>query len=686
MTEHSEEELVPDSCPTSPNYDSEEIPIEVELDNDNDVDVENYGGNEDSDTDNRLLNSSQHSMSEASLNSTLTLSGRWSSSQNSLDSSNLVSESHDEEGEDIFSADELGAIDRSIDDVGDTSYLDNINGDEFGDNATENIEQSETRDNDESDIDVSDADSDELNDEAGIPEGDLEKYKPIWTDNLTEIYVAPFNQPQGMRLPRNFDTATSTPIDYFKLFWKDELFSEIEENTNKYVQWVEDQRRQMGERGYRDKRWYNTNQREMKAWLGMNIMFGLNPAARLPDYWSRDEYLGNEGIKKIMPFNRFVKLNQYLHVNDRSVEFPRGHPQRDELAKVRKIIDTLTETFKRYRHPSKFMSIDEGMIKFKGRVRFLQYMPDKPSKRGIKLWIRCDAITGYCFQFEVYLGKPPGKVPKFGAMFHVIDSLTKELRGKNYRLFFDNAYTTVPLMIHLFGHKLYACATVQTNRKFLHPQIVKKPGKVDRGWYLTVQDTVHKNLTLTVWKDTSVVRFLSTMSQPHIPAKTVRRIGHELKTVSQPMSGHQYNRFMGGVDRFDQKRSSYTCGRCSKKVWKYIFFFLLEASIVNAWLCYRECSTRSIGRKKFTQFDFRHELATQLIDSYSSRKRAAKAKLDIGKRRSDHANDYMGGTKRRCRGHPMFKPDGKKRRTTVYGCKLCKIHLCKQCHAAYHLK
>ena len=51
------------------------------------------------------------------------------------------------------------------------------------------------------------------------------------------------------------------------------------------------------------------------------------------------------------------------------------------------------------------IKIIEGMIAFKGRLSYVQYLPAKPIKRGIKVWICCDADTAYPQQIEVYLGQ-----------------------------------------------------------------------------------------------------------------------------------------------------------------------------------------------------------------------------------------------------------------------------------------
>ena len=51
------------------------------------------------------------------------------------------------------------------------------------------------------------------------------------------------------------------------------------------------------------------------------------------------------------------------------------------------------------------MSVDEGMIKYKGRLYFRQYMPKKPIKYGIKVWMAADSRTGYVCNYDIYLGK-----------------------------------------------------------------------------------------------------------------------------------------------------------------------------------------------------------------------------------------------------------------------------------------
>ncbi len=50
-------------------------------------------------------------------------------------------------------------------------------------------------------------------------------------------------------------------------------------------------------------------------------------------------------------------------------------------------------------------TIDEAMIPFKGQLKFKQYMKDKPTKWGIKVFVLSDSITGYVKRLQVYTGK-----------------------------------------------------------------------------------------------------------------------------------------------------------------------------------------------------------------------------------------------------------------------------------------
>ena len=62
------------------------------------------------------------------------------------------------------------------------------------------------------------------------------------------------------------------------------------------------------------------------------------------------------------------------------------------------------------------------MIPCKGRSLLKQYMRKKPMKRGIKIWMRPEAVNGYVSRIEVYTGKK-GKSGTWPVVKHLSEDL-----------------------------------------------------------------------------------------------------------------------------------------------------------------------------------------------------------------------------------------------------------------------
>ena len=54
---------------------------------------------------------------------------------------------------------------------------------------------------------------------------------------------------------------------------------------------------------------------------------------------------------------------------------------------------------------------------------------------------------------------------------------------------------------------------------------------------------------------------------------------------------------MNGVDHHDQMCMKYDVGHFSVKAWKYIFWYFVKTSIVNAYILYCKTSTRQTRKK-----------------------------------------------------------------------------------------
>ena len=74
-----------------------------------------------------------------------------------------------------------------------------------------------------------------------------------------------------------------------------------------------------------------------------------------------------------------------------------------KLWKLRGFMDLLLAKFQDLYEVNGFVTVDESMVKFKGRLAW-QYLPMKPVKWGVKVWVMAESKTGYVNNFQVYTG------------------------------------------------------------------------------------------------------------------------------------------------------------------------------------------------------------------------------------------------------------------------------------------
>ena len=141
----------------------------------------------------------------------------------------------------------------------------------------------------------------------------------------------------------------------------------------------------------------------------------------------------------------------------------------DRLGKVRPLIDHLSSKFSSLYDPSKDVAVDEAMIKFQGRSALKQYMPMKPIKRGIKVWVLGDSTNGYFSRFQVYMGREENREVGLGA--HVVKSLTSDLKHKYHHVYFDNFFTSVQLLEQIEEDGIYGCGTARKDRRGFPPAL-----------------------------------------------------------------------------------------------------------------------------------------------------------------------------------------------------------------------
>ena len=110
-----------------------------------------------------------------------------------------------------------------------------------------------------------------------------------WSEILGQIQVQAFTVTPGPIHQLGTDAA---PLDFFELLWDHCFFDHLADETNQHAQ--------LKLVSKPNKKWYPTTS-EMRAFIGVNILMGIDQNAEIAHYWSMDEFLGNVGIQRVLP-------------------------------------------------------------------------------------------------------------------------------------------------------------------------------------------------------------------------------------------------------------------------------------------------------------------------------------------------------------------------------------------------
>ena len=190
-----------------------------------------------------------------------------------------------------------------------------------------------------------------------------------------------------------------------------------------------------------------------------------------------------------------------------------------------------------------------------------------------------------------------------------------------------------------------------------------------------------------MWQDNRPVTLISTDSDPTTTSSVQRKKRDGTSTsYSCPNSLALYKQYMGGVDRNDQLRGCYHVRQKTRKHYKYIFWFLVDLAITNAYILSQ--SNPDIGVKNIK--DFRTSLAKELIGTYASKKRVGRSSIAPPTTRfCQHHFPMRVTSKHRCHDCHNYK---KERWETVWLCKDCQLYLChtgldeSDCFLLYHTR
>uniref|UniRef100_A0A3Q2ZSM9 PiggyBac transposable element-derived protein domain-containing protein n=1 Tax=Kryptolebias marmoratus TaxID=37003 RepID=A0A3Q2ZSM9_KRYMA len=467
-------------------------------------------------------------------------------------------------------------------------------------------------------------------------------------DNLPHppLHFHPKRKP-GVQPPlSNIDIPS--PSELFKLYFDQAAIKTICANTNKNAAKNLAAGKQF--------RWTDVTADKIYEYIGLTLYMGLMKRPQMKDFWRTTTAFQLSYPGKVMSRDCFLKINANIHMSD---------PNDDTTAPL---YDSLKVACKAVYHLRQNLCVDERMVATKAKIGLKQYMKNKPTKWGIKLFVLSDT-TGYTIDFQIYTGRSTQKSGKGLSFDAVMSLINKEYLGSGYHIYCDNFYTSPALFCHLHKLRFGACGTFRSTRvgvpKTNKNALTKKSPQGSIRWLR------EGPLIFIKWMDTREVSVCSTLHTA-FSGDAVRRVvkaggQHQVLEVPVPPAVKDYNRFMGGVDLSDQLIGSYTSWRKCKKWYKTVVHHFIDIAVTNSYLIHKELCAQ-LEQQALTHQAFQEQLTIELCGEVpQAAPTTSYQHLPVAIVEGASGEDKATKGRRKC------KLCGK---CTPFMCKACKLPLC----------
>ncbi|KAI2650763.1 PiggyBac transposable element-derived protein 4 [Labeo rohita] len=480
----------------------------------------------------------------------------------------------------------------------------------------------------------------------------------------------PLFRPKNTPGPQLISTATCSPLQYFELFFSKSVLQTVVEHTNTY-----------GAMRFEGKKkpWEDISIKDLKSFIALVIYMGVLKCFTLTDYWKKSDLYSLPYPARIMTGRKFLNICAALHISDPNVDAEndkkRGTPEYDRLCKIKPLYQDIRDACRASFHPFQNISVDERMVASKARNRLKQYMKNKPTKWGYKLFVLADSLCGYTWDFFIYEGKANPDESKGISYDSVMILANERLLGSGYKLFVDNFYTSPKLFRDLLQKKIWACGTIRANR-IGHLKTQAPRGNI--RWFR------EDDLLFVEWKDKRDVLMCSTFHKAFNGDSIKRNVrGADgvwaIQDFPVPAAVLDYNKHMGGVDLSDALIGYYTVLHKTKKWYRSFFYHFVDIAVVNAFILHQQMAKMK-NQKPLTQKAFRETLVSELAGTGPA---SAPAKEHLVPSKGSHLPKHIKGDstsgRRKCKICHSKTP---------VMCVTCQVHLCfvpkRDCYSKWH--
>ena len=196
--------------------------------------------------------------------------------------------------------------------------------------------------------------------------------------------------------------------EYFFLLFTNDVMSLIMRETNRYAEQqinkipTDNSSNNNNSNNNKRKRtvnydWTPIDQNELYLYMSSLFYAGVVRLSSWQDYFSKLEY-GQPFFSDMFTVKRWFQIHRYLHFADNT------KATSDPIYKIRELSEYLKNKLKTLIDPHEYITVDECIVPFKGKVKIRQYIPRKPHTTGIKIFLMNDG-NGFLWKCGLYLKK-----------------------------------------------------------------------------------------------------------------------------------------------------------------------------------------------------------------------------------------------------------------------------------------
>lgn len=422
--------------------------------------------------------------------------------------------------------------------------------------------------------------------------------------------------------------------------------------------------------------WLPVTSSEIRGFIGLIILMGIQNLPDLSHYWSWTHHDNSHTFYRTMSLQRFRQIAANIRMGAATTDECRGSGTGDSFSIFRPMLDLLGRAMWDTYQPNCSLAVDRALLPSLEDAR----LRDNPKPQP-EVWLLCDSKSGYCHRLFVQAGATVSQEQGWA----VVSQLVKGLEGRRHHLYLANALTSVPLMQKLLEQGLYASSSFPPFSPIL-PRPLWEEEPLDRPG--DFRQKRFGPVLVTRWRDVKEMGCLSTNAAPGQQDTVWRRsqtTAGELDPVGRPLAFRLLQENMRGVDICKQLLACNPLGGIPQdKHWRNLFWFLLNLSVVNAFIMLREsrkdCPPSWVQDGLFTQLSFRKRLGNQLAkcgqkEPESGETGRSRPRTGSGedRRKERHRLTRISSSSRRCRSCNLKSV----RHESVYGCMACGVNLCK---------